>query len=128
MKTLTRQLERYLLHRRNFGYDLEFTERVLRKFTEYADVIDQDRVTTELFLGWQANYGSADNNTWARRLGMVRGFATWLQQIDGVSQVPPLSHHVQPLSLICSHQLGSSAETSAGGNIATRTTSACLLA
>jgi integrase/recombinase XerD len=89
MKTLTRQLERYLLHRRGFGYNMEFTERVLRKFTEYANTKDQDRVTTELFLEWQANYGSADSNTWSRRLGMVRGFATWLQQMDGMSEIPP---------------------------------------
>ena len=108
MKTLTRQLERYLLHRRNFGYDLAFTERVLRKFTEYADVIDQHRVTTQLFLDWQANYGSADNNTWAGRLGMVRGFATWLQQVDGVSEIPPegliIGHTIRPKPYIYSSE------------------------
>lgn len=89
MKTLTHQLERYLAHRRNFGYHLDFTERVLRKFTEYAEANNHYRVSTELLLDWQANYGSASANTWSRRLGMVRGFATWLQQIDGLSEIPP---------------------------------------
>ena len=37
MISLTVRLEQYLTVRRNLGYDLSFTERVLRRFTALAD-------------------------------------------------------------------------------------------
>jgi integrase/recombinase XerD len=89
MATLTAALERYLAVRRAFGFDLSTAERVLRKFTALADAEGAEHVTVELFLRWKAQYGHADNNTWSARLGMVRGFATWLQGLDPQTEVPP---------------------------------------
>lgn len=89
MPTLTASLERYLAVRRAFGFDLSFAERVLRKFTALADAEGAEHITVELFLRWKAQYGHADNNTWSARLGMVRGFATWLQGLDPQTEVPP---------------------------------------
>ena len=37
MKTLTERLYEYLEVRRAMGYDLSFPERVMKKFTAYAD-------------------------------------------------------------------------------------------
>jgi integrase len=89
MATLTAALERYLSVRRAFGYDLSSEERVLRKFTAFADAEEAEHITVELFLHWKACYGHASNNTWAARLGMVGGFATWLRGIDPQTELPP---------------------------------------
>ena len=82
MKTLSQRLDEYLALRRSMGFDLSFDERVLRKFASFGDENGFDRITTPLFLDWKANYGGADDNTWSRRLGMVRRFAFWLAEHD----------------------------------------------
>jgi integrase len=89
MKSLDSLLDEYLRVRRDLGYDLAFSERVLRKFTAFADATGASHVSVELFLQWKAHYGSANNATWSGRLGMVRGFAHWLQGTDPDHQVPP---------------------------------------
>lgn len=89
MTSLALQLDRYLVMRRDFGHDLSTSERVLRRFVEFAGIEGADRITVGLFLRWKECFGSADINTWASRLGMVRGFASWLQGIDPLTEVPP---------------------------------------
>ena len=89
MTPLTVRLEHYLAVRRGFGHDLSTSERVLRRFAEFAATEGADHVTVDLFLRWKECFGSADNNTWSARLGMVRGFAGWLQSIDPRTEVPP---------------------------------------
>ena len=89
MTTLTERLDEYIMMRRSLGYDLSFAARVLRGFTRFADREGADHVTVELFLRWKKNFGRADNNTWSARLGMVRGFAGWLQGLDARTEVPP---------------------------------------
>jgi integrase len=89
MKTLSQHFSEFLAHRRSFGYDLDFRERVLRKFVEFADDQGQRHLTTDLFLAWKTVYGNADKNTWAARLRMVHGFASWLAARDPHSEVPP---------------------------------------
>ncbi|MGH1467162.1 MAG: tyrosine-type recombinase/integrase [Cognatishimia sp.] len=88
MKTLTQRLDEYLALRRSMGFDLSFDERVLRKFTTFGDENGFLYISTPLFLDWKANYGSADNNTWSHRLGMVRRFAFWLSEYDDQTEVP----------------------------------------
>src|SRR6202521_2978948 len=68
---------------------ISFPGRVLRRFTAFADSEGVDHVTVDLFLRWKAAFGSANNNTWSARLGMVRVFAGWLQGDDGRTEVPP---------------------------------------
>ena len=89
MSTLTEELERYLSIRRSLGYDLSTTERVLRRFVGYAERENAERISTELFLRWQQAFGNANQQTWARRLGMVRLFAQWLQCMDAKHEIPP---------------------------------------
>lgn len=91
MSSLTDRLEQYLAIRRSFGADLSFHERVMRRFTQFADAEATDYITTDLFLRWKEHFGSANNNTWSRRLGMVRGFANWLQGVYPRTEVPPAS-------------------------------------
>ncbi len=89
MKTLSQRLDEYLALRRAMGFDLSFEERVLRKFATYGDESGRHLISTTLFLDWKENYGSADNNTWFGRLGMVRRFAFWLAEHDDETEIPP---------------------------------------
>ncbi len=89
MTPLTARLKQYIAVRRSLGYDLSFPERVLRRFTEFADSERADHVTVELFLRWKGLYGSANSYTWSRRLSMVRVFASWLHGFDPRTEVPP---------------------------------------
>lgn len=91
MISLTTRLENYLAIRRKFGYDLSFQERVLRRFTSFADARGADHVTVNLFFAWKEHFGLANQHTWSHRLSMVRVFATWLQSIDPRNEVPPSS-------------------------------------
>lgn len=91
MISLTTHLENYLVIRRTLGYDLSFQERVLRRFTGFADAQGADHVTVNLFLAWKEHFGSANQHTWSHRLSMVRVFATWLQSVDPRNEVPPSS-------------------------------------
>src|SRR5690242_10090211 len=88
MTTLTLHLEHYLAIRRSLGYDLSFSERLLRRFTVFADAEAADHITVDLFVRWKEKFGSANNNTWSNRLGMVRVLATWLQGIDPRTEIP----------------------------------------
>jgi hypothetical protein len=48
--SLTSQLDRYLSVRRNLGYDLGTSERILRRFTRFADREGAAHIDTALFL------------------------------------------------------------------------------
>lgn len=87
--TLTLELDRYLSVRRSLGYDLGTSERVLRRFVEYADAERASHVTTDLFLRWQDAFGEAGRQTWGARFGMVRLFTQWLHGLDGEHEVLP---------------------------------------
>ncbi len=90
MTLLAARLDQYLTVRRSLGYSLSFSERVLRRFVAFADGLGADHLTVELFLRWKKHYGAANNGTWSTRLGMLRGFAAWLQGLDPHTEVPPL--------------------------------------
>ena len=89
MIPLSLQIEKYLTVRRGFGYDLSTSGRILRRFAEFAASEGVNHITVDLFLRWKKQFGSANNNTWAARLSVVRSFATWLQVIDPRTEVPP---------------------------------------
>jgi len=89
MTTLSQRLDEYLSVRRSLGYGLAFAGRVLRGFAAFADREGTDHVTVDLFLRWKDAFGAASNATWSTRLGMVRGFAGWMQAHDARTEVPP---------------------------------------
>jgi integrase len=89
MSALRAELARYLSIRRALGYDLSTTELVLRRFVDFAESEKTESIGTALFLRWQERFGRANRQTWARRLGMVRLFAQWLQSINPKHEVPP---------------------------------------
>lgn len=89
MSTLSGELDRYLIVRRSLGYDLGTTERILRRFTAFAERERDDLISTKLFLRWQEAFGRANRHTWSARLGMVRLFAQWLHSNDPRHEVLP---------------------------------------
>ena len=95
---LSMELQRYLKIRRNLGYDLYTDERVLKQFVSFLESKNEIHITTNLFLEWKQFFGKASQNTWARRLGMVRLFASWLYCIDS-------RHEIPPQNLISGHQI-----------------------
>jgi integrase/recombinase XerD len=83
------ELDRYLTIRRGLGYDLGTAERILRRFTAFAEREGADLISTALFLRWQEAFGHANRHTWSRRLGTVRLFAQWMHGVDQGHEVPP---------------------------------------
>lgn len=89
--SLSLELQRYLNMRRNLGYDLSTSERVLKRFVSFLEDRNETHIRLELFLEWKASFGYANQSTWSRRLGMIRLFASWLHSLDPWHQVPPSS-------------------------------------
>jgi integrase/recombinase XerD len=89
MSTLSAELDRYLTIRRGLGYDLGTAERILRRFTAFAEHENTDLISTAVFLRWQETFGHANRHTWSRRLGTVRLFAQWMHGMDQRHEVPP---------------------------------------
>lgn len=89
MTRLSVLLNRYLELRRSFGYDLSTSGRILRRFVAFAESEGVEHVSADLFLRWKQSFGTANENTWAARLVMVRLFAIWLQTMDSEHEIPP---------------------------------------
>lgn len=87
--SLMPQLDRYLSVRRSLGYDLRTSERILRRFTRYADAEGATYIDTALFLRWHGTLAEANGSTRATRLRVVRLFTQWLSGFDPAHEVPP---------------------------------------
>jgi len=89
--SLSMELQRYLKIRRNLGYDLSGSERILKNFLCFLQSKNKTHITSDLFLEWKQVFGKASQSTWARRLQMVRLFASWLHCIDSGHEIPSKS-------------------------------------
>jgi len=94
--SLSQELQRYLTIRRNLGYELYTEERILKRFVSFLESKNEKHITAGLFLEWKQVFGIASQSTWARRLGIIRLFASWLYSLDK-------HHEIPPQSLITSH-------------------------
>ena len=88
MSPLRQALTDYLSMRRSLGYKLVRAEKLLNQFITYLDEHGAETVTVDHALSWARLPHSADSNWWAHRLGVVRGFATYLHTVEPVTQVP----------------------------------------
>jgi integrase len=82
-------LTEYLQIRRALGTQLRWPESSLRRFVDFVDAEGTGFVTTEIAMRWAVQPVGIQRATRARRLGIVRGFAAWLQATDTRTQVPP---------------------------------------
>jgi site-specific recombinase XerD len=89
MSALDDALSEYLATRRALGTQLAWPELSLRKFVSFVDAEGAEFLTTELAMRWTFQSVGVQRATYARRLGIVRSFAVWLQATDSRTQVPP---------------------------------------
>jgi integrase len=89
MSALHDALTEYLATRRALGTQLRWPESSLRRFVDFVEAQGAEFVTTELAMRWAVQAVGVQRATHGRRLGIVRGFAVWLQATDARTQVPP---------------------------------------
>ncbi len=89
MTDLHAAVDDYLAIRRTLGYSLERDGHLLPDFVTYLETTGADSVTTALALAWATQPSTAHPHWWRQRLGIVRGFARYLNTIDPLNEVPP---------------------------------------
>jgi integrase len=87
MSTLGEHLDRYLTLRRAVGYRLTEHGRLLPRFVAELDEAGETTLTVAAAKTWAAEASS--EGAAARRLSLVRGFASYLSAFDEATQVPP---------------------------------------
>ena len=89
MNGLRDALPQYVALRRALGTKLQEPARTLEHFLDFLEREGSEFITSELALRWAIEPQGVQRATWARRLGMVRRFATWFRTIDARTEVPP---------------------------------------
>jgi len=89
MSPLHDALTEYLATRRALGTQLRWPGSSLRKFVDFVETEGGEFITIEVAVRWAVRPSGVQRATHARRLEIVRGFATWLQATDTRTQVPP---------------------------------------
>jgi integrase len=89
MNALRDALKQYVALRRALGTKLQEPAVTLGRFLDFLEQENAACITSELALRWAMLPQNVQRATWARRLGMVRGFASWLSMMDPRTEVPP---------------------------------------
>lgn len=89
MSDLAASAAEYLQLRRALGHKLVTTGGLLADFVTYLGRVGTDHITIDAALSWATLPVGADSAWRSRRLGVVRGFARYLQTIDPRTEVPP---------------------------------------
>lgn len=89
---MRRTVQRYIEHRRRLGFGMTAPATELMRFARYADARrHRGPLTQELLLGWaQEHVRRTSVVTAARRLEVVRPFATYYRQFEPDTDIPPL--------------------------------------
>lgn len=89
MTTIRTAVEEYLQLRRTLGFKLEGHAAMLRQFARYLEQQQAPHVTTALALNWACQSATAQPAERAKRLGVVRRFATHHSATDPRTEIPP---------------------------------------
>jgi integrase/recombinase XerD len=89
MITLSERLAKYLGVRHALGWKLRGAESVLGQFVSFAEEEETEIITLDLALRWARQPPDAKPARWAKRLGMLRGFARYVSAEEPRTQVPP---------------------------------------
>ena len=89
MTDLSAAVDSYLAMRRGLGFKLVDAGSLLPDFARYLHHNGAEHVSTELALAWATQPVNASPLWWRHRLGIVRGFAEYLRNIDTDTEVPP---------------------------------------
>ena len=91
MKTLKTQVERYIKLRRQLGYKLKTSEKILIKFASFSEEHGVSHIKNEIAVMFAKKNPNASSATWNRVLGIIRQFAFFLSAIDKKTEIPPLN-------------------------------------
>jgi site-specific recombinase XerD len=89
MSALRDALVQYVAVRRALGTKFREPAVTLDHFVDFLEREAAQFITTELALRWATEPKLVQRATWARRLGLARGFAQWLSAVDARTEVPP---------------------------------------
>ena len=89
MTDLSAAVDSYLAMRRGLGFKLVDAGSLLPDFVGYLHHNGAEHVSTELAVAWATQPMNAAPVWWRQRLGIVRGFADYLRNIDPDTEVPP---------------------------------------
>ncbi len=90
MSPLQQALVDYLAVRRSLGFKLGRAEGLLLQFVRYVEDRGEDHLRTSTMLAWATLPVHGHRNWLAKRLSIVRGFASHLHTIDPATEVPPV--------------------------------------
>lgn len=90
MTDFAQRAAEYLELRRALGFKLAHHGRVLPDFVAYLDEIGSAILSVDHAVTWAARPQGVQPICWSQRLGVVRGFARYLQAFDPATEVPPL--------------------------------------
>lgn len=89
MTAMRDSLVRYVEVRRALGASFYEPALALGHFVDLLEHEGAEFITTDLALRWAMTSTLVERATWGRRLSQVRGFARWMNVIDGRNQIPP---------------------------------------
>jgi len=81
-------LREYLAVRRALGFKLVRDGLLLEQFVGFCELADAERITRDLAVAWVTSPRNPSPSWLSMRLGVVRGFALWLQAADPATEVP----------------------------------------
>ena len=102
MKPLDRAVEDYLALRRSLGFKLRDYGECLHEFVACLKQNGSSHITTKLALEYATQRQHEEPVSWTRRLGIIRGFATYRSGADPRTEIPPIgllrfrSHRARP--------------------------------
>jgi integrase len=89
MTPLGQAIQDYLALRRSLGFKLREAGTCLAKFAAFLDARGAAHITTALALEWIQQRPTTQPDTWAQRLGYIRGFARHHRANDPETEIPP---------------------------------------
>lgn len=101
MSKLYEAVREYLTIRRQLGFSLRNIEMTLNSFVSFLKRKNADRITTQLALEFVTANPKASSSWQAKKLGVIRRFASYLHTFDTRVEVPstellPFSYHRRP--------------------------------
>lgn len=92
-------IDDYLAVRRQAGFALKAEGEQLRRFARFAEQVSHHGpLTVQLAIQWASSTSSGRRLTSARRIEVLRAFASYCRQFDSATEIPPRglfgpSHH-----------------------------------
>jgi site-specific recombinase XerD len=90
MKNIQKGIKEYISMRQALGFELEHAERRLFDFFSFMQEKGVSYITKEIAVQWAKKPKNAHSSWWAKRLGIVRGFAKYWSAIDNRTEIIPV--------------------------------------